>query len=945
MSQPFDLYEIQLFDSDHNFQGILQGWQRLEYWQRINGAWNHALTYTLGVDDPRLELLRDIGPDWIYVIYRTDPYQTETTDYLSFPYAPETQKKILVYEGFHQTRVDQALVDGTIQITLYGQGFTSLLGRRVALPQAGQDQDDRAGVAETVMKQYVTSNLSVPDDADREVPNFSVEPDLGRGDNVSYSPRYTNIMTLIENLAEDGNLCFGVVGFYTSAGVPQFFQFQTREIWGTDRRINSTNPDRGTPCFFNFANKNMEIPILSHNFSEEKNLAYVAGQGIGNQRIFLELENLTATALSQYSRKEAFIDNRGANTQAEILSVGQAYLEQNMARSTLNFKLRQNDNMRWLRDFFLGDIVTAKYFEHLQSKVIREIHVTVSAGEESDLPERIEIEMDDLTDALIDWLAEWTIDYYDPYPFEYNLGAGLAKIFLIHSDGNVSVTNNFTTPASGGGPEYIVGNLGVDGAVLSAVVDPFSPLYTQTGNTVNAWVVTTTGIYRINDVANVSGRQVLLQHTFANPTAYRVIATERGTRNWVLVSSYYTTSGTKACYTTNGGITWTEVTVSTDVFTAGGEDIFAGSYDWYFDFNFNLGDQMGWTYPPTAADWSGTFFYSKYTGINRWKLECDSPSIGVNTTIKAIAVDVEFTPTINSWYVTPRFVDNVGIVAYGNTFTPNWETISYTRRTCIREGLNRAFSSWYKLGIRSTIIPGGPPYGYHRIHRIRVAGDGTKPTGWDGEYTPGPGTPVVPNPTAHVSGKTPGLCYVGGVNGAAGDLYVSTNYGATWNLAASPAHDFSYSLGGAFHFPWFDNAADDIYYWGKYTGSVWSAHRSNGGASSLITPAAGFGPQDHRCWSTSPANRNQLALMAADASGNVMGFRSTNGGDAWNTILASDLRANSYVGCHIPDEYDALYLWGPKGVAYSEDSGATIDDRRGSTSPAAASEVIVIGGW
>lgn len=571
MTQPPDRYEVRLYNSDQDFVDLLVGWTRLEYWQRINAPWNHTLTYILSVNDGRLDLLRDIGPDWIYTIYRTDP---------------NTFEKTLVYEGFHQTRVDQALADGAIMVTLYGQGYTSLLNRRVCIPITSEDQDERSGVAETVMKQFVTFNAFVPTDPDRAIPNFSVEPDLARGNNVEYSARYTNLMTVIENLAEDGNLCFGVVGAYNADGTPLLFQFQTREIWGDDRRINSTNPAKETPCFFNYENKNMDIPILTYNFSEEKNLVYVAGQGTGNQRIFLELENLTATALSPFARKEAYIDSRGANTQNEILTVGRSYLEKNMAKNTLTFNLRQQESIQWLRDFNLGDIVTAKYFEHLQSKIVREVHAVVATGEETVFPERIEIELDDLTEAQIDYLAEWTIDYEDPYPFTPDffwpdLETGLNNIAGFNWDGYLYRTANFqTTP-----PTWTRVNLSLTGTIINFVVDAFSPGYLGTGSAINGWIQTNQKIYRITDIFGLATcvEQYSYGYTINNPGKYwwnaMGIDASFGTPNHVvaIISQRSDAWGPcKAVYTVDG-TNWTAVNLPGGV----SENMSMGAYGVY----------------------------------------------------------------------------------------------------------------------------------------------------------------------------------------------------------------------------------------------------------------------------------------------------------------------------------------------------------------------------
>jgi len=434
MTYPSDLYEVRLYDEDSNFVTILQGWSVLEYWQRLNAPWNHTIRYDLSYDDPRLDTLRSIGPDWFYLIYRTDPI---------------TLDKDKVWEGFHQTTVDQARENGDIILTLYGQGYTEWLNRRVIIPPvADWEVHEVTAAAGTAIKEYVAFNMligSVPD-ADREMPGFAVAAGPDGGTTVTYSPRYTNLLTACQTLAEDGNVKFGIIG---TDDPPLTFAMYTREIWGLDRRINSTKPDKGDPMLFDFMKKNMDIPILSKNYSEQRTVVYVAGTGVGIKRKLLELSNLTALAESPRIRKEAYIDSRGAESNAEMLTVGRSYLEKNAAKKSVTFNLRQNESTRWMRDFNLGDIVTAKYFDHLESKEIKEIHVTVNTSRDTTFIERIDVEMDGLSDAMIEYLAEWTIDYEDPYPFtpvpDWPPGPEPSPIDLAYAitDTSFRVTNDF----------------------------------------------------------------------------------------------------------------------------------------------------------------------------------------------------------------------------------------------------------------------------------------------------------------------------------------------------------------------------------------------------------------------------------------------------------------------------------------------------------------------
>ena len=560
MTYPSDLYEVRLYDEDSNFVTILQGWSVLEYWQRLNAPWNHTIRYDLSYDDPRLDILRSIGPDWFYLIYRTDPI---------------TLDKDKVWEGFHQTTVDQARENGDIILTLYGQGYTEWLNRRVIIPPvADWEVHEVTAAAGTAIKEYVAFNMltgSVPD-ADRAMPGFAVAAGPDGGTTVTYSPRYTNLLTACQTLAEDGNVKFGIIG---TDDPPVTFALYTREIWGLDRRINSTKPDKGDPMLFDFMKKNMDIPILSKNYSEQKTVVYVAGTGVGIKRKLLELSNLTALAESPRIRKESYIDSRGAETNAEMLTVGRSYLEKNAAKKSVTFNLRQNESTRWMRDFDLGDIVTAKYFDHLESKEIAEIHVTVNTSRDTTFIERIDVEMNSLSDAMVEYLAEWTIDYEDPYPFQpvvevgpWSLFAGTQKIAMFRTDGYVYRTSDFDAV----NPTWSRVNLSVTGQPANFVVDAFSPGYVGGGTDINGWLFTTSRIYRVTDIFGAVS--ATLQHTLSESFAawppssgdyqtHAMADASFGVQGHVVLAwSNSGTRTTRAAYTTNSGTTWTEVLVA-----------------------------------------------------------------------------------------------------------------------------------------------------------------------------------------------------------------------------------------------------------------------------------------------------------------------------------------------------------------------------------------------
>lgn len=535
----------------------------------------------------------------------------------------------------------------------------------------------------------------------------------------------------------------------------------------------------------------------------------------------------------------------------------------------------------------------------------------------------------------------WTPpDPVTPPASDWELGPGVNRLFLIHESGELSITSTFLQTSSAGGPGYTVVDLSLDGTVLDAVTDPYSPLYVGTGTTVNAWVVTATRIYYVEDVAGVSSRSVTSQHTFAVETDYRTIQTERGVANWVIVSSYYQAAGVKATYTTNG-TSWTEVTVSTGTFNDDSPDILAGSGS----TTLFVESASMWMDTPTATgtDPSTGWFYfsygfaarSGYSIIGAWfTLE----NYAGGRTVKRMSAGKTGSPGgyTELWDDTSDELSNSNYVAVAQwaAYTPaqvkDYINASYTALTNTEKNPITAGNS-----IWAGFQEGWPGTTFNWNMTVRLIGYGTPPAGG--------GVEGVVTPTVYVSGKVPGTAYIGAVSGSAGKLYKTVNYGASWVAVNLPASDFGQSLGGAIHWPWHNNSTDRLYYWGKFASNAYYAYRteSDGTTKTLITPASGYGPADPKAWSTSATNRQIVALMSSDGT-NVRGDISQDAGYSWSNIVPATALASGYTGVHVADDTGVLYLWGGAGVALTGANGLSRDDRTGDAS---SSPVVAIGGW
>lgn len=172
---------------------------------------------------------------------------------------------------------------------------------------------------------------------------------------------------------------------------------------------------------------------------------------------------------------------------------------------------------------------------------------------------------------------DWPIVYEeDPAP---ELHRGAAVIGAFDNTGLLHITNDFSTPEVSNGPTWTTTDLtglspALSGDYLQMVGDPFSPKYIGSGSTVNGWILTSTGIYSITDVFGVSsGPTLALQHTLATADAdWGFIASGVGLQNWAAAIVHYSGSstGTKVIYTTDGGSSWAEVTITSHYDTTPG---------------------------------------------------------------------------------------------------------------------------------------------------------------------------------------------------------------------------------------------------------------------------------------------------------------------------------------------------------------------------------------
>lgn len=158
------------------------------------------------------------------------------------------------------------------------------------------------------------------------------------------------------------------------------FLFRVANPWGTDKR--TTNPDGITPVVFDLQAGNMQIPIYSQRGSKEVNAVYVGGAGQGGAQEIYEQIDEAEVAASPWNRREGFTNAPDAIVSSDLGKVATRYLYDNRPTKELTFNVQQSGRTKWLRDWKLGDYVSAKYADTIFHKQISEINIIVTASSE-----------------------------------------------------------------------------------------------------------------------------------------------------------------------------------------------------------------------------------------------------------------------------------------------------------------------------------------------------------------------------------------------------------------------------------------------------------------------------------------------------------------------------------------------------------------------------------
>lgn len=258
--------------------------------------------------------------------------------------------------------------EGTYEIS--GVDDSILLMDRLAYPTpttadvtAQTDATDtRTGVAETVMKAYITANIGADAPALRKVTGLSVETDGARGDSVTYSARFETLQEVMEAVATVSGLGFTV------------------EQEGSGLVFKVYQPaDRSG--FVRLDLQNGRLKRSEYTYSQPlATRAIVGGSGSGELRVFLERTNTEATtAETAWGRRvEKFLDQRSTDLTAELRQAGDELLATD-GKTQISVSISPSDDQTMLFgvDWNLGDKVTCVVGDTEITQIVSEVGLLI----------------------------------------------------------------------------------------------------------------------------------------------------------------------------------------------------------------------------------------------------------------------------------------------------------------------------------------------------------------------------------------------------------------------------------------------------------------------------------------------------------------------------------------------------------------------------------------
>ena len=242
----------------------------------------------------------------------------------------------------------------------------------------------KTGKPSKIMRDLVTTHLISPTDTKRKIPNIQLDSNqTDYGTSISYQRTGSTVLIGCSDLGQAY-----AIGFKLKF-LPSDKKFVFQVYQGTNRTMDQTSV---TPVLFSSDLDDILESSYSHNKSDLRNFAYVAGEDSGSNRKVESVGNS-----SGLERRELFVDARDLQTENEdgttisdsvyramLVERGKENLEDYKDIKSFSATLRTFGvtSYKYGTDFFLGDTVTV-YDSRLKIKTNAMVTAAMMTYDES----------------------------------------------------------------------------------------------------------------------------------------------------------------------------------------------------------------------------------------------------------------------------------------------------------------------------------------------------------------------------------------------------------------------------------------------------------------------------------------------------------------------------------------------------------------------------------
>lgn len=278
--------------------------------------------------------------------------------------------------------------DNTEYIVFGGYSLEHLLARRVIVPA-----DDpvnagglvtRAGAGDTVMRDFVLYQCITPAvNAVRIITGLTAAAVAGTYDPTFQRRSYDNLIDVLKEIVQKSKVDFEIVYTGDAESAVMSFEFRATTI-GADKTKTNNYPT-GAFLLFDPRRANMVNPSITVDRKDEKTFAYVAGQGLEDERVVFPVINAGVINLSIWNRIELMTDARlteESDTDG-YLSAGVDALNDAKAQTSFEFTPDLNaPSMLYNVDWNVGDFITASYGDYTEDLRIKSVTINIDEDEE-----------------------------------------------------------------------------------------------------------------------------------------------------------------------------------------------------------------------------------------------------------------------------------------------------------------------------------------------------------------------------------------------------------------------------------------------------------------------------------------------------------------------------------------------------------------------------------